>query len=113
MKLKLYRVLNHFGVDASIYSVVFTASTTASLKLIAESFDFGNGVGVKHNDSSLVVNYPTDLRILQGPLLKSFHLNFSLFLDVQQSIFLTLNDSHTRFYLLIYSEFKLLQCLLV
>jgi molybdenum cofactor sulfurtransferase len=35
------RILGHFGVDSSTYSVVFTANTTAALKLVAECFDFG------------------------------------------------------------------------
>nr|XP_019559619.2 molybdenum cofactor sulfurase 3 isoform X3 [Aedes albopictus] len=36
-----YRVLRHFNTRSSEYSLVFTSGTTASLKLVAESFVFG------------------------------------------------------------------------
>lgn len=37
-----FSVLKHFCVDSSEYSVIFTSGTTASLKLIAESFVYQN-----------------------------------------------------------------------
>ncbi|KAK9884769.1 hypothetical protein WA026_008998 [Henosepilachna vigintioctopunctata] len=35
-----YRILQHFHTNSEEYSVVFTANATASLKLVAENFDF-------------------------------------------------------------------------
>ncbi|XP_062539746.1 molybdenum cofactor sulfurase 3-like [Armigeres subalbatus] len=40
-----YRVLRHFNTRSSEYSLVFTAGTTASLKLVAESYDFAESKG--------------------------------------------------------------------
>uniref|UniRef100_A0A1I8Q5T6 Molybdenum cofactor sulfurase n=1 Tax=Stomoxys calcitrans TaxID=35570 RepID=A0A1I8Q5T6_STOCA len=37
-----YRILKHFNADPSEYNVVFTANATASLKIVAETFDFGS-----------------------------------------------------------------------
>lgn len=37
-----YRILKHFATDSNEYSVIFTSGTTASLKLIAESFVYRN-----------------------------------------------------------------------
>uniref|UniRef100_A0A1L8DZE8 Putative molybdenum cofactor sulfurase n=1 Tax=Nyssomyia neivai TaxID=330878 RepID=A0A1L8DZE8_9DIPT len=34
------RILDHFNTDSSSYHVIFTSGTTASLKIVAESFDF-------------------------------------------------------------------------
>lgn len=35
-----YRILEHFNTTTAAYSVVFTAGATASLKIVAETFDF-------------------------------------------------------------------------
>lgn len=35
-----YRVLRHFNTRSSEYSLIFTSGTTASLKLVAECYDF-------------------------------------------------------------------------
>lgn len=35
-----YRVLKHFNTNSDKYSIIFTSGTTASLRLIAESFSF-------------------------------------------------------------------------
>ncbi|XP_037932226.1 molybdenum cofactor sulfurase 3-like, partial [Teleopsis dalmanni] len=40
-----YRILNHFNTDATEYNVIFTANATAALKLVAETFDFGQKDG--------------------------------------------------------------------
>ncbi|KAJ8682706.1 hypothetical protein QAD02_018498 [Eretmocerus hayati] len=37
-----YRILDHFKADQNEYSVIFTSGATASLKLVAETFDFSN-----------------------------------------------------------------------
>lgn len=37
-----YKVLGSFNTTTDDYSVIFTSGTTASLKLVAETFDFGN-----------------------------------------------------------------------
>lgn len=36
-----YKILSHFNTTTDEYSVVFTGGATASLKLVAETFDFG------------------------------------------------------------------------
>ncbi|KAK3928451.1 Molybdenum cofactor sulfurase 1 [Frankliniella fusca] len=38
-----HRVLHHFNTNMDEYDVIFTSGTTASLKLVAESFAFGSG----------------------------------------------------------------------
>ncbi|XP_055710855.1 molybdenum cofactor sulfurase 3 isoform X2 [Phlebotomus papatasi] len=35
-----YRILEHFNTDSSKYHVIFTSGTTASLKIVAETFNF-------------------------------------------------------------------------
>ena len=35
------RALDFFGADPAVYDVVFTANTSAAIKLVAESYDFG------------------------------------------------------------------------
>uniref|UniRef100_A0A7G3ASK4 Molybdenum cofactor sulfurase n=1 Tax=Lutzomyia longipalpis TaxID=7200 RepID=A0A7G3ASK4_LUTLO len=35
-----YRILDHFNTDSSEYHLIFTSGTTASLKIVAETFDF-------------------------------------------------------------------------
>lgn len=42
MHLVCFRILKHFYTDATEYTVIFTSGTTASLKLIAESFLYHN-----------------------------------------------------------------------
>uniref|UniRef100_A0A1A9W8M6 Molybdenum cofactor sulfurase n=1 Tax=Glossina brevipalpis TaxID=37001 RepID=A0A1A9W8M6_9MUSC len=37
-----FRILRHFNTDADEYSVIFTPNATGALKLVAETFDFGN-----------------------------------------------------------------------
>lgn len=39
----IYRILEHFSANSNEYSVIFTSGTTASLKLIAESFVYESG----------------------------------------------------------------------
>lgn len=48
-----YKILNHFNTTTDDYSVVFTSGATASLKLVAETFDFDatNGTFVYARDS--------------------------------------------------------------
>lgn len=36
----IYRILEHFNVSSDEYSVIFTSGATASLKLVAETFEF-------------------------------------------------------------------------
>lgn len=37
-----YKIVNHFNTTTDEYSVIFTSGATASLKLLAETFDFGS-----------------------------------------------------------------------
>ncbi|KAI9589359.1 molybdenum cofactor sulfurase 3 [Glossina fuscipes] len=37
-----FRILRHFNTNANEYSVIFTSNATGALKLVAETFDFGN-----------------------------------------------------------------------
>lgn len=39
------RVLKFFDISSDDYSVVFTSNTTQALKLVAESFKYGNNMG--------------------------------------------------------------------
>lgn len=43
MTNSVYRVLHHFNTNIDEYNVIFTSGATAALKLVAESFDFGQG----------------------------------------------------------------------
>lgn len=52
-----YKVLSHFNTTTDEYSVAFTSGATASLKLVAETFDFGaNGsfVYLRDNHTSVL-----------------------------------------------------------
>ncbi|XP_044761496.1 molybdenum cofactor sulfurase 3 [Coccinella septempunctata] len=42
-----FRILQHFHTNSEEYTVIFTANTTSSLKLIAENFDFKSQNGQK------------------------------------------------------------------
>ncbi|XP_014225318.1 molybdenum cofactor sulfurase 3 [Trichogramma pretiosum] len=48
-----YRVLEHFHTTQDEYSIIFTSGATASLKLVAETFNFHNGCNEK-NDGQFV-----------------------------------------------------------
>lgn len=47
-------ILRHFNTDPTTYSVVFTSGTTQSLKLVAESFQFGSDQNESLNSGSFV-----------------------------------------------------------
>lgn len=52
-----YKVLSHFNTTTDDYSVVFTSGTTASLKLVAETFNFdatGSFVYLRDNHTSVL-----------------------------------------------------------
>lgn len=52
-----YKILRHFNTTTDDYSVVFTSGATASLKLIAETFDFnenGSFVYLRDNHTSVL-----------------------------------------------------------
>lgn len=54
----MFRILQHFKVTADSHAVIFTSGATESLKLVAETFDFGScsktgtfKIGLPENDS--------------------------------------------------------------